>query len=261
MVDKSVPSCPVCSASRREAFNATVRDRHHAVFAKCDTCGFLGAADPTWLDEAYLEPITAVDTGVLARSLALEPHLICLAVWLGGPEGVFLDAGGGYGVLVRHMRDVGLDFRWRDPHCENLLAKGFELAADSRCDVVTAIEVIEHSADPVGFLSAILEDTSAHAIVFTTELLPTPVPSPESWWYYAWATGQHVSFFERRTLDALAEKLGLKASSRRNIHVLHDGRIDRPRFLMATTRFAKLAALLMRMRLVSLTDQDNPLLG
>ena len=38
----------------------------------------------------------------------------------------FLDYGGGYGILVRLMRDVGYDFYWFDKYSQNIFAKGFE---------------------------------------------------------------------------------------------------------------------------------------
>jgi hypothetical protein len=214
-----------------------------------------------WLQEAYESAIADVDTGVLARARDLEPRLICILrpLWKERPA-VFADIGAGYGVLVRAMRDVGLDFRWSDPHCANLLARGFELESQ-HCDAITAIEVLEHAVDPVAFLREAFNRTGASVAVLTTELLPKPVPDPASWWYYAFETGQHVSFFEHRTLGHLATKLGLRLRSRQNLHVLHSGQVKQWHFLLAATRLAPIGAALLGRSLESLTERDNPLLA
>lgn len=251
-------TCPVCGSEREPAFVAVVLTVHRAQYLKCRHCGFLGVQDPSWLDEAYRSAIADVDTGVLARARDLEPRLITL-LRLTFPKGaVFADIGGGYGALVRTMRDAGLDFRWSDPHCQNLLARGFELDSE-RCAALVAVEVLEHSVDPVAFLEDALARTGARLAFVTTELLPEPIPDPASWWYYSLPTGQHVSFFERRTLDVLAGRLGLRLCSRRNLHVFHAGEVKVWHFIPAATRLARPTATILRRSLRSLTDADNPI--
>lgn len=252
--------CPICASERSVAFSATVLAKYQSEYLKCGVCGFLGARDPIWLEEAYKSAIADVDTGVLARARDLEPRLTCILRPLWKEGAVFADVGAGYGVLVRAMRDVGLDFRWSDLHCANLLARGFELGTE-RCQAITAVEVLEHAVDPVAFLGEALHGTGASVAVLTTELLPEPVPDPASWWYYAFETGQHVSFFERRTLELLAKKLGLRLRTRRNLHVLHTGQVKGWHFLLGATRLAPLGAALLRRSLESLTERDNPLLA
>ena len=251
--------CPICASERSVVFSATVLAKYLSDYLKCGACGFLGARDPVWLEEAYKSAIVDIDTAVLARARDLEPRLICILRPLLREEAVFADIGAGYGVLVRAMRDIGLDFRWSDLHCANLLARGFELGAE-QCEAITAIEVLEHAVDPVEFLSEALHRTGASVAVLTTELLPEPVPDPASWWYYAFETGQHVSFFERRTLSLLAAKLGLRLRTRRNLHVLHTGQVREWHFLLGATRLAPLGAALLGRSLKSLTERDNPLL-
>jgi hypothetical protein len=255
----NVKPCPICASERSVAFSATVLAKYQSDYLKCGQCGFLGAHDPVWLDEAYESAIADVDTGVLARARDLEPRLICILRPLWKDSAVFADIGAGYGVLVRAMRDAGLDFRWSDPHCANLLARGFELGRE-RCQAITAIEVLEHAVDPITFLGDALHRTGASAAVLTTELLPEPVPDPASWWYYAFETGQHVSFFERRTLELLATKLRFRLRTRGNLHVLHTGQVKGWRFLLGATRLAPLGAALLGRSLESLTGRDNPLL-
>lgn len=249
--------CPVCGAQRRLALEAIVLEHHPASFLKCDACGFLGIDEPRWLEEAYESVIAQVDTGVLSRARDLEPRLSALILLAFGSGTVNVDFGGGYGALVRTMRDAGIDFRWSDPYCENLLARGFEHRGEP-ATVVTLIEVLEHALDPLALVRDTLERTDAQALVITTELLPEPVPDVRDWWYYSLATGQHISFFERRTLAFIASDLKLSLHSRNNLHVLHRGAVERWHFLIAATRLARPVAALVGRRLKGLPD--NPLL-
>ncbi|MGH9157606.1 MAG: class I SAM-dependent methyltransferase [Acidimicrobiales bacterium] len=251
--------CPICDGEREQVFSALVLGRHDAEYLKCWWCGFLGPRSPQWLPEAYQSAIAEVDTGVLTRARTLEPRLTCILRLAFSKNAVFGDFGAGYGVLVRNMRDVGFDFRWSDPYCDNLLARGFEFDGEV-CAAVTAVEVLEHAQDPLAFLRKALDLTRAAVIILTTELLPEPVPDLD-WWYYAFPTGQHIAFFERRTLVAVAERLGLHLRSRHNLHVLHSGRVKPWHFTVAATRLAPPVAWALRRSLRSRTDSDNPLLG
>ena len=250
-------ACPICGAEREPAFTAVVLARHEARYLKCRACGFLGVEGPSWLEEAYGSPVADIDTGILERTAHLVPRLLCLLRMTCPKDAVFADIGAGYGVLVRAMRDAGLDFRWSDPLSPNLLARGFELGGE-QCAAVTAVEVLEHTEDPLAFLRETLETTRASLVVLTTELLPSPVPEI-SWWYYARPSGQHVSFFERRTLDVLARRLGLRVHSRHSFHVLHAGQVAPWQFLVAATRLAPVAAAVLRRSLDSLTAADSGL--
>ena len=46
-------------------------------------------------------------------------------------------------------------------------------------------------------------------ILFTTTLLPSPVPKPGTWWYYGLEHGQHVSFYSLETLQSIAKHFNL----------------------------------------------------
>ena len=67
------------------------------------------------------------------------------------PKAKFLDYGGGYGMLVRLMRNYGFDFYYFDKYCQNLFANGFDLkdSACSRFELLTAFELFEHFSEPV----------------------------------------------------------------------------------------------------------------
>ena len=121
----------------------------------------------------------------------------------------FLDYAGGYGIFTRMMRDVGFDFYWDDPFCENTLAKGFEYNSSdiNSIQLLTAFEVFEHLVNPVNELEKMLKISKN--IVFSTILIPDPLPKPDEWWYYAFEHGQHISFYSKKTLEILAGKFNL----------------------------------------------------
>lgn len=250
--------CPICSSVGRAAFSQVILDRHVGTYVKCERCGFLWVHEPVWLEEAYESPIAVVDSGVLSRVRAIQPRLITLLRLL-RCEPPYVDVGGGHGVLVRSMRDAGFDFRWDDPYSTNVLARGFEYDG-SRVSVAVAVEVIEHVPNPSRFVLDTLARTGADILILTTEVLPEPLPPP-AWWYFAPETGQHISFFERRTLQALGRATGLFVRSRGNLHVLSRQPIPRWLFLLAATRVGVPASAALRRGTASLTEADNPLLA
>ena len=212
--------CPICTGPRRALFRKTFLGRHEAPLDWCAACGFLQVRAPFWLAEAYDTAIAALDTGLVARNLGIANRLAGLLPLLGDTTGPFLDAGGGIGLLVRLMRDRGFDFRWSDAHAANLLARGFTLGAGEAAVAVTAIEVLEHCVDPVGFVAEVLAVAGTRTLIFTTE---TYAGTPRcDWWYLAPEGGQHIAFFRQDTLAALGARLGLALHSYRGLHMLTD---------------------------------------
>jgi hypothetical protein len=185
----------------------------------CSGCGLLQIVDPHWLDEAYSEAIAACDTGLVARNISLGSWLKPFLFHLFGTGGNYVDFAAGTGLLVRLMRDAGHDFYWRDSYCTNIHARGFEYKNGKECHAVTAFEVLEHLVDPFEFVSAAISETKAGVFVFTSELYSGQPPKPEDWWYYALNAGQHISFYQKKTLDMLAKRFDMKFLSNGNIHI------------------------------------------
>jgi hypothetical protein len=253
--------CPVCSGPMKKRFTVDVLGKYPAQYESCDECGFLRAHDPHWLEEAYSDAIAAADTGLVSRNIAIASKLAGVLYWAFGErgQGRYLDVAGGYGMLTRLMRDLGFDFYWSDKYCRNLLAPGFEyLPSMGPCVVATAFEVFEHLTDPRAFVEETLALSGAQALVFTTELFEGDPPRPESWWYYAFATGQHIGFFQRRTLVRLGTELGLHFSSAHGIHVLSRQKLNQRLLRFATGRWAtRLAPWWLRRSLKSKIASDH----
>lgn len=248
----------------KEAFTATVLSRYKARFDYCQSCGFLGVFNPHWLDEAYSNAIAAADTGLVMRNISHACKLAGVLYWIVGKksEGRFLDAAGGYGMLTRLMRDVGFDFYWNDKYCDNLLAPGFEYSHEQGpCRAVTAMEVFEHLTDPVAFIEETLAFSGAQTLIFTTELYEGYPPKPDAWWYYAFSTGQHIGFYQRRTLETLGARLGLRFVSANGLHILSKIRVDELLLRIVTGSWASYIALWwIRRRLGSKTMDDHQLM-
>jgi hypothetical protein len=252
-------NCSICGTVMVKTFEALVLSRHKVAFHHCGQCGFLCTEEPYWLDEAYKSAIAYSDTGIIARNLRIAQMLSGVLYFALGDYGFgkWLDYGGGHGVLTRLMRDRGFDFYWHDPYAENVFTRGFEHRTDRVYDGITAIEVLEHMADPVSFVAQALGSTQARTLILTTETYAGPPPAPQSWWYYGLDTGQHIAFFQRRTLKLLAERFGLRCFSAGNVHVFTQRSLRPGALKVACSALAPLLDGVARMRMKSRTRSDH----
>lgn len=248
--------CHICAASADPFSSAVILGKYTADYFRCPECGFICTEEPYWLEEAYSSAITGSDVGLVRRNSRLAPIVRLLLTTFFDTKGRFLDFAGGYGLLVRMLRDSGFDFRWYDRYCKNLFAAGFgaDLKDGIRYDLVTAFEVFEHLADPAGGLDEMLQHSKN--ILFTTDLLPEPAPKPDEWWYYGVEHGQHVSFYTGKSLALLAEKRGLHFyTNGATVHLFTEKKLSAPLFfLLARHRTARLIAPLLVNR--SLLEAD-----
>lgn len=253
-----ISCCPLCKSGRQHAFNAKLLKKHAVEYYYCNTCGLLQTQEPYWLAEAYTETIGDADTGLVARNQSIARKLAALLYCCLDRQGHYLDSAGGYGMLTRLMRDIGFDFYWHDEYCRNLFARGFEAdKLDGNVSAVTAFEVLEHVMDPLDFISNCLQGNATSTIILSTELFRGAPPAPADWWYYTPDTGQHVSFYQQRTLEFLAGKLSLRLYTHRNIHILTDRRISSGLFRLMTGPASWLGYAWARTRMPSRTFADH----
>ncbi|WP_170407934.1 class I SAM-dependent methyltransferase [Ruegeria arenilitoris] len=204
-----MPKSPITGQVGTYLFEAKVIGHHSAKYYLDNSCGYIWVENPTWLEEAYSDAIALTDTGIVARNLKNTQSItqVMRANRLTHECGV--DLGGGYGLLVRGLRDSGLDFHWSDPYARNLLARGFE-AVDKNYAVATAFEVLEHLPNPLDFLTQARARYGFDTLFFSATCFdPHEIPHRD-WWYWAFETGQHISFFSEKCLDYMAVQLGMR---------------------------------------------------
>ena len=255
--------CRCCSGLDLEfVLRSKVLDKYDADYVVCRQCRLLQAANPHWLSEAYEESINVSDTGIMSRNLGFR-DFTTLTLWgMQGLKGMkssrYMDFGGGYGIFVRLMRDVGLDFYWSDKYSRNLLARGFE-ANHGNYDAVVAFEVFEHLTHPLESFKEIF--SLSPTLIFSTELYPDQPPDPKQWLYYGFSHGQHISFFNRHTLDYVAEVLNLNLLTDGHcLHVLSRDTISENIIFVAKIMRSFGVQKLLYKALVSKTMSDNRLL-
>jgi hypothetical protein len=191
----------------------------------CKECGYVQTEHPYWLEEAYRDPINLSDVGIMARNLGNLKVVLASLRLLKKLRGKLVDYAGGYGILVRLLRDAGVDASWHDPYCANILAAGFDYKPGDAADLVTCFEAFEHFVDPVAELERVL--AISPNVLISTDLIATPAPQPENWHYYGLDHGQHIGFFRTQTLEYLAQKFKKNLiSDGKSFHLLSDIKID-----------------------------------
>jgi hypothetical protein len=204
-VTSIVPTSRITGNPTQKLFDGQVLGKYDVEYFRCQDTGFIQTEEPYWLGEAYSSAMTRLDLGHVNRNIESASFVADLIGRCFPNFECGLDYGGGYGMFVRRMRDLGFGFLRSDPHCPNLFAEDFDRSDHPNCkfDIVTAFEVFEHIPNPREVVAELLE--FAPTIIFSTELQPsTVIRSIEDWWYFIPETGQHISFYTRKSLEALA---------------------------------------------------------
>ena len=249
-------SCRVCKSPVTKIFSGSLLENYSVDYFQCPFCGYVQTTEPFWLEEAYSKPINDVDTGLMMRSFWHRNITSTLIYILFNKRGMFLDYGGGYGVFVRLMRDIGFDFLWQDKHTKNLFAKGFEFNEldHNPVELLTCFEAFEHFFEPTIELENLLK--ISQNILLSTELIPDPVPMPSEWWYYGLEHGQHIGFFQKKTFEYLGKKYSLNFyTNGQNIHFLSKKIFLKPAFKWFT-KASKYMNPLIQKRMESLIWKD-----
>jgi hypothetical protein len=203
--DKDV--CRVCGNDSIYLFQGRILKDNRINYFECTSCEYVQTEHPYWLEEAYAEPINQTDTGILLRNQNNAKYVLSTLLTLGLPKSSIVDYAGGYGILVRLLRDYGVDAFWMDLYTQNIFSKGFEYSSINEhkpIKLTTAFEVFEHLVYPSAELDKLF--SVSPNVLFSTSLINKPAPSQSSWYYYGKDHGQHIGFFRAKTLSYLAKK-------------------------------------------------------
>ncbi|WP_253248322.1 methyltransferase domain-containing protein [Helicobacter sp. 12S02634-8] len=155
---------------------------------------------------------------------------------------------------MRLLRDVGFEAFWQDKYCQNQFAKGFEYQGET-IDLITSFEVFEHLPNPIAHLESML--AISQNILFSTELLPTAVPDI-TWEYYGFKHGQHISFYDQKTLHYLANKYHLHLNTNgHSLHLLTQKPFSKIKFFLICKLFSKGLFWLISKKMTPKTLQDS----
>jgi Methyltransferase domain len=217
--------CKICAAQTERAFSKRILEKYVAEYFLCPQCGFLQTSEALWLQEAYGNAITSLDIGLAARNTWLQKEVSRIIDACFPQALTMLDFAGGYGLLVRLMRDEGYNFFRQDDYCENIFARYFDLAdsGTTHFDLVTAFEVFEHFNAPKREIRRVLD--YGDNLIFSTEIIPDQ--GLEDWWYLSPETGQHIAFYSLKTLQhiATANKMHFYSNGH-NLHLYSKREID-----------------------------------
>ncbi len=253
-------TCPVCDTVSEALFVSKIMNKYDVQYYCCSNCKYVFTEQPYWLNEAYNSAINLSDTGIIDRNIHFSKIITTLIYFLFDKNKSFLDYAGGYGIFTRLMRDIGFDFYWLDQYCENLVARGFEYQNKINKDIelLSAFEVFEHLYNPLGEIKKMID--ISENIIFSTQLIPDPVPKPNDWWYYGFDHGQHISFYSKKTLSFIAQKYGLNFYSYKDVHLFTRKKINPSIFLLLISLSKRGLFSIIKTRLKSKTWDDHLLM-
>lgn len=217
-------NCRLCKGEAKKFMSGKILNKYKIDYYDCATCGYIQTENPFWLKEAYADVINNFDTGIMGRNYANSKLVFLLYILyfkkIYGGGFTVLDYAGGYGVLVRLLRDLGVNAYWDDKYCTNILAKDFILNSGVKPSMLTAFEVLEHFEYPNAELDDLFKISDN--ILCSTLLISDSPPNINEWWYYGVNHGQHIGFFRRTTLEYIAQKNGVNlVSDGRSYHLFY----------------------------------------
>ena len=253
--------CRVCGSLSNFIFSGKIFNDLSIKYFSCGNCGYIQTEQPHWLGRAYKNPINSSDSGILVRNIRNRSVVLATLLVINDlkiKECTVLDSSGGYGLLVRLLRDLGLDTWWSDPHADNIFASSFCEAGGSSYDLVTSFEAFEHFMEPDKNFQDLR--CKANNLLISTEIYPNNNPKPGEWNYFGMDHGQHIGFYKKNTLQYLASKYGLNLYSYANTyHLFTKNKINYVAWLVLMRISSALPFVIARL-LKSKTESDSEIL-
>lgn len=224
--------CPICQEAANSALQLRIHNKRSEPLFRCSKCSFYFFPKLDWLEQSFSEELNELDLGSVSRCLLVADFVSAVFA----PRHCdyrILDWGGGDGLLTRLLRDRGINCKWFDPYVKPRFVGDALYQSKSHVDVTVVSEVFLHLTDPVSTLRSLLSDSD---VVVATAVVP-PKKLNSEWWYLMPDTGQHVSFYPKSALRALARQTNSHlCTDGRFFHVFSHGRLPFAKRLMIKVR-------------------------
>lgn len=251
--------CIACGSEKLEStFFIKILSKYDAKLLKCNSCLSYLFENPVWLEEAHQKAISNLDVGIVERNLFFK-NLLLSALPIGNDK-KYLDYGAGTGLLVRMLRDRGLEFNYQDLFAQPTFPVNFSNERSSLSNkyyAITLFEVFEHIGDPKQVFA--LLGSQSDILIFSTELSSNVTMSPE-YWYIQPLSGQHINFVTYIGLEKLGKALEFKLySNNKNLHCYYRGKLPkRVKFAISKPKVAWVLGILidLKQRKKSLVESD-----
>jgi methyltransferase family protein len=202
MTNTASVDCRLCGGRSQKLFSQTILQKYQVSYYKCDACSSLQTEPAYWLDEAYRNNLSYLDTGAAQRNLT--NLAVCFFISKLYKLNDIIDFGGGEGLLCRLLRDYGLNCFVKDKYATVTYAQGFTEPNFKNPDLVIAFEVLEHFSCPRRDLDNLF-CLNPKVLFVSTGIY---ADQQRDWWYLAPESGQHVFFYSKKALRMIADKYG-----------------------------------------------------
>ena len=110
--------CKICNNRTIAIFTTELLEKYSVRYDQCQNCKFIQTEHPFWLPEAYQSAMTALDVGLIWRNLEFSKLVPPILELFSQSDSSYIDYGGGYGMFVRMMRDLGYDYYLHDIYAD-----------------------------------------------------------------------------------------------------------------------------------------------
>lgn len=230
-------TCPVCSHPadfRTERFGNFAKRSFHVY--ECPSCGFIFVGDP-WTDYPAIYTVDyyegkGIDPLISYTDELTNPRILRRLEWNGilswakalmvvDESTKWLDYGAGSGGLVRYLRGRGyqsvVGYEPSDDAPSWLQEADASISEESMAtfahsfDIITAIEVLEHTTNPIDELRRMHSLLKPGGLLLMTTTNVAPYRKRLSKWRYI-IPEIHVSFFDPDALSVAMESAGFRPS-------------------------------------------------
>jgi Methyltransferase domain len=200
--------CRLCNNEAQFTFKKRILSKYDIAYFHCHTCEALQTEEPYWLDEAYAPINEKFDTGQFIRCLNNAAFLAAITSHFNYSHELVVDYGCGSGLTGRILRDIGINAYGYDTYAIPRLLMGFQINTLDGASIINLCEVAEHFPDPKSSFDHIFS-CKPNLVVVQTGFFDKP---NENWNYLAPEHGQHIFFYNEKTISYLAKTYKMGAT-------------------------------------------------